>query len=159
MKINSTVFRLKIKEWVNRYGYAEIIAIMATYFGYFSTILVFEDSPMFAAFMGSVCEFIGFFAFIFIREFANDYRKRILKREMYGSKGFIITCIHIITEFGPAELVDTIFIRPSCIALGVYFFGPIFGILSGKLVSDIAFYIPVILSYEFRKYLYRERGK
>ena len=52
-------------------------------------------------------------------------------------------------EFGPAELIDSIAIRPLAYYFGPMIFGNVAaGWIFGKLVSDIGFYALAIFSYE-----------
>jgi hypothetical protein len=52
-------------------------------------------------------------------------------------------------EFGPAELIDSILVRPLAFYIGpVLFDNMIIGWLFGKLVSDLAFYACAVFSYE-----------
>ena len=52
-------------------------------------------------------------------------------------------------EFGPAELIDSIAIRPLAYYFGPMVFGNVAaGWIFGKLVSDIGFYALAIFSYE-----------
>ena len=52
-------------------------------------------------------------------------------------------------EFGPAELVDSIAIRPLAYYLGpVMFDNVVAGWIFGKFVSDIGFYVLAVFSYE-----------
>ena len=52
-------------------------------------------------------------------------------------------------EFGPAELIDCIVIRPLAYYLGPLVFNNVVaGWVFGKLVSDIGFYALAVLSYE-----------
>jgi hypothetical protein len=55
----------------------------------------------------------------------------------------------VAVEFGPAELIDSVAVRPVA-----YYVGPLIldntiaGWIFGKLVSDVAFYVLAIFSYE-----------
>ena len=52
-------------------------------------------------------------------------------------------------EFGPAELIDSIAIRPLAYYFGPMIFGNVAaGWIFGKLLSDIGFYALAIFSYE-----------
>jgi len=52
-------------------------------------------------------------------------------------------------EFGPAELIDSVAVRPVAFYLGPLIFdNTIGGWIFGKLVSDLAFYLIAIVSYE-----------
>ena len=65
-----------------------------------------------------------------------------------------------VVEFGPAELADTILIRPAAMFLGSLATGNILvGVLIGKVAADLAFYGLAITSYEFavRRWMLRFR--
>ena len=52
-------------------------------------------------------------------------------------------------QFGPAELIDSIAIRPLAYYIGPLIFGNVVaGWIFGKLLSDIGFYVLAIFSYE-----------
>jgi hypothetical protein len=52
-------------------------------------------------------------------------------------------------EFGPAELVDSVAVRPIAFYVGPSIFdNTVAGWIFGKLVSDVAFYMLAIFSYE-----------
>ena len=48
----------------------------------------------------------------------------------------------------PAELLDTFVIRPAAIGFAVWLLGPALGILAGKLLADVAFYVLAIATHE-----------
>jgi len=55
----------------------------------------------------------------------------------------------VAVEFGPAELIDSVAVRPVAFYLGPQIFdNTIGGWIFGKLVSDLAFYLIAIVSYE-----------
>jgi hypothetical protein len=52
-------------------------------------------------------------------------------------------------EFGPAELLDGLLLRPAALFAGLTLAArPAVGLAAGKLCADIMFYLPAILSYE-----------
>ncbi len=57
----------------------------------------------------------------------------------------------LLLEFGPAELLDTGLVRPMTMALGTTLLGWGPGIVAGKLLADVVFYLPVIWVYERRR--------
>lgn len=61
----------------------------------------------------------------------------------------------VAVEFGPAEVIDSVAIRPAALYLGPMLSGnPVFGLIVGKLVADVGFYGCTVLSYErFRNLL------
>ena len=67
----------------------------------------------------------------------------------------------VAVEFGPAELVDSVAVRPVA-----FYAGPLIldnmagGWIFGKLVSDVAFYLFAIVSYErFKDVLVRAQPR
>ena len=55
----------------------------------------------------------------------------------------------IAIEFGPAEIIDTILIRPLAYYLAPLMFGNVVvGWIFAKIVSDIGFYTFAVFSYE-----------
>ncbi|HEY5940651.1 MAG TPA: hypothetical protein VIT87_07520 [Gemmatimonadales bacterium] len=54
-------------------------------------------------------------------------------------------------EFGPAELLDTGAIRPLAMAVCTRVLGWGLGIVAGKVLADVVFYLPVIWVYEHRR--------
>jgi hypothetical protein len=55
----------------------------------------------------------------------------------------------VAVEFGPAELIDSVAIRPAAFYVGPLLFdSTVGGWIFGKLVSDVAFYLFAIVSYE-----------
>ena len=47
----------------------------------------------------------------------------------------------LLAEFGAAEVLDTLLIRPVALVAGVWLLtDPLWGLLAGKVVADIAFY-------------------
>lgn len=66
--------------------------------------------------------------------------------------GFFKTIRNLVFEFGFSEALDSFVVRPFC----MYIF-PILtnnygvGIIIGKIVADVSFYIPTIIAYELRK--------
>ena len=63
----------------------------------------------------------------------------------------------VAVEFGPAELIDSVAVRPVAFYVGPQIFdNTIAGWIFGKLVSDLAFYLCAISSYErFKSLLVR----
>jgi hypothetical protein len=55
----------------------------------------------------------------------------------------------IAVEFGPAEAIDSIVIRPIALYLGPFILGNVaVGWVVGSIAADIAFYVMAIFSYE-----------
>ncbi|MBH2006597.1 MAG: hypothetical protein I8H75_04570 [Myxococcaceae bacterium] len=124
-----------LKRWLRRYGLAEIFAILGVYAGYFLSEH-FADVHWIAAYAGAMGENVGFYGTLVVQ--------RVRAKENLW---------HILTEFGPAEILDSLIIRPLSLFVGAEMMGPMVGLLVGKLAGDVVFYIPVVLTHEWmRKY-------
>lgn len=150
-KLFSPNWKKKCKDWLKRYGFAELVSIVGTYLGYFAVVVSFDASISTASFGGSIGEALGFYSVISLREFWRDRAKAQRKGKKYGGQDMLKTCMLLASEFGPSEIFDAIVIRPFCIGISAYYLGTLAGILVGKLTSDVAFYIPVILTYELQQ--------
>jgi hypothetical protein len=149
--------KTKVKRWVQRFLPAEvvgtIVAIVVSSITHYYT-----NNLVIAAYAGSVCETIAFYATIIIHDalIASKQLKEEGKTLTYRS--FVYLLRNILLDFGIAELMDSMLLRPFC----MYIF-PIWlrnyplGILTGKIASDIVFYLPVIISYELRIWLSERR--
>lgn len=61
----------------------------------------------------------------------------------------LIALRSVAVEFGPAELIDSVAIRPFAFYAGPLIFdNTIGGWIFGKLVADLAFYLCAIFAYE-----------
>jgi len=143
----------RIREWSWRYVPAEICGTIGVISGA-SLAYFFTGNRIAAAYVGVIGENIGFYGVILWR----DLRRRKLTHEKagkgFGVREFLKTIQHLFLEFGPAEALDSLLVRPFCL----YWFSawlPIFGvgIIVGKFVADIIFYIPVVIAYEMKKKL------
>ena len=59
----------------------------------------------------------------------------------------------VVTEFGAAEAVDTLFARPLLMYAFVATLGSVLaGVVVGKLAADVVFYALAIPAYELREW-------
>ncbi len=137
----------KVRQWIRRYGIAEIVGTLTAFAGSY-TVDALTHNSIAAAYGGSIGETLGFYGTIILRELVHDAHESGTRREPYGLRGSIRTARNIFLEFGVGELIDTGLLRPLCMGLGTRYLGRELGILAGKLASDVAFYVPVILAYE-----------
>lgn len=98
---------------------------------------------------GTWGENIAYYSFIIFRDFKRRPRKNFSE--------FWKISRNLLIEFGPAEFLDSFFIRPTA----MYFFPKLLnnialGLVAGKLSADFIFYIPTILGYEFRKKYFKD---
>ncbi len=131
------------REWLSRYGWAEIWGTIGSYAGY---ILGFasSESAILSAFAAAMGENAGYYGCILWREFARHRRDghRL-------TPGLSMTVLHdLVREFGIAEVLDTLIVRPSATYFSVAIFGARFGVLVGKISADLVFYSLTITFYE-----------
>jgi len=143
----------KPQEWLRRYWLAELAALLCAYAGYFMTLFLVHH-PIAAAFGASIGETTGYYIVILSKELLYCRRQ-----DKSGIKALARTAVHVLTEFGPAEALDSLVLRPLFIGICAHYFGALAGVLTGKLVSDVTFYVPVIISYELRRKFYAQSAK
>ena len=136
-------------EWLRRYlpneiaGWAgELGAAVAVYYSTGSFAL--------AVVAGTIGASAGYYATAYINGVRWAYHAhagrgaviRILIANM-------VTIRSIAVEFGPAEVIDSVVIRPVMLYLWPFVFGNVaVGWIVGSLTADIAFYVMAIFSYE-----------
>jgi hypothetical protein len=141
----------KLKEWIRRYGWAEVFSTILTYlFGW--TAARFGQHAVVIAYAGTVGAAAGFYGFIFTRDILGSYRKHEPQSFRAGSL-LVAKCLRNMGfEFGLAEVFDFFLIRPFFL-----FYGPLlldhyfWGVLAGKTIADIIFFAISILMFEIRK--------
>lgn len=140
----------RIKRWLHRYGPAEVAGIATAMVGSYSVHAV-TGNEIAAAFGGAIGETLGFYGVIIGREIRRAAMAARIAELPYGPRGWFKTFSWLILEFGPAEILDTGVIRPFTMGVGTRLLGRALGIPLGKLAADITFYVPVILTYEWRR--------
>lgn len=142
--------RSRLREWARRYWLAEIIGTICAFGG--SWLLDrLTGNPIAAAYGGSIGESLGFYGIIILRELVADAHAAGIRRAPYDAAGALKTTRKIFLEFGIAELLDAGLLRPLLMGIGTQLLGRELGILVGKLLSDVVFYIPVITAYEWQR--------
>ena len=149
---NAKTFKRKLKEWGRRYLPGEIIGTISALVGAYWALLS-NGNLLFVAFAGSIGEAIGFYTTIFVQNFYFVFRKCKLEKRRFGLADLRTIAIDVALEFGPAGVIDDLIIRP----IFMYTFPLIlnnffYGILVGKFLGDLSFYLLVVLSYEVRGY-------
>ncbi len=128
--------------WLARYGWAEIAGLITGYTGYFATLQA-TPSAIACALGASIGENLGYYTCILWRELAARQRNG----ETLTATMFAHTTWHLIREFGMAELLDSILVRPGSTFLAVTLLGPTTGIVAGKFIADAIFYLLVITTH------------
>ncbi len=141
----------KLKEWFKRYLPAEISGTIGAIL-VAQVVFLITENRILSAYAGTIGEGISFYGTIFIREQINDLKKSKEKGKKHGIKEFSKTIRNLLVEFGPAEFLDSILIRPFFMYLFPVIIGNFaIGLFVGKIVADIVFYIPTIVMYELKK--------
>jgi FHA domain len=142
-----STWKESIRRWLRRYGPSELAGIATALAG--SWLLgTATGSSIAAAYGGSFGEAVGFYGFLIIREMVSEAYFAGARRAPYGITEMIRTWRNLFIEFGPAELLDAGLVRPAAMGIctAILGWGP--GILAGKLIADISFYVPVIWLHE-----------
>ena len=121
--------------WIVRYLPAEIVGTAAMVLAGL-VVTVWTDSAAVIALAALVGEIIGFYTVLAITIYAEQAQVAQTMRAAIGRTGLLL-----VAEFGVAEVLDTLLIRPAALMLGVWLLpDPLWGLLAGKIVADIVFY-------------------
>ncbi len=121
--------------WIARYLPAEIVGTAAMILAGFG-ITAWTTNPVAIAAAALVGEIIGFYAVLAVTIYTEQSHVAVGWRRAIGRTGLLL-----VAEFGPAELLDTLLIRPAAMLLGVWLLpDPILGLVAGKVVADVVFY-------------------
>jgi hypothetical protein len=142
--------RASVADWVRRYGPAECAGITCALVGSL-TLRRLTGSNIAAAYGGAWGESIGYASVIIARDWLAARRAAHAAGRLAGARDAGGVATGLLTEFGPAAILDTLVVRPFAMAMGMRMIGPRSGLIAGKLAADVFFYVPVIYMYERRK--------
>jgi hypothetical protein len=142
--------RTKIIEWLRRYGLAECGGITCAVL---ASVIVRRatGSAVASGYAGAWGEGLGYAAVLVARDFLFAARRQREARRAFTIRDGAGVIRGLLVEFGPAALLDTFLTRPFAMALGTRLMGLPLGVITGKLVADAVFYVPVNATYEHRK--------
>lgn len=121
--------------WVVRYLPAEIVGTAAMLLAG-TLVTIWTDNAVAVALAALVGESLGFYGVLAVTIYSEQARVAQSLRAAIGRTGLLL-----IAEFGLAELLDTLVIRPVALMLGVWLLSdPFWGLLAGKVAADIVFY-------------------
>jgi hypothetical protein len=138
-----------VREWVRRYLPCEIAGTVGELGGAAVAYLA-TGSLAAAAITATIGASGGYYAVAYVSALRWSYRgnddrrwpSRVLVSSLFALRSVAV-------EFGPAELIDSVAVRPVAFYVGpLIFHNTIAGWIFGKLVSDVAFYLLAISSYE-----------
>lgn len=141
----------KLKEWGRRYLPAEAISIIATLFCAFIAHRS-GGSLLVVALAGTWGGNLGYYGYIFAVDFSRSRRLHRQQRRPYTWDSCRKDMRSLALEFGFAEVVDSLFLRPAFMFYIPMLTGNLIsGVLIAKICGDITFYIPAIIGYELNK--------
>lgn len=144
----------RVREWVGRYLVAELCGLTAALLAALASTTWLPERLAVTAYASSLGETIGFYAGYLIT--------RYLREDIAGPprRRVAVILAAAVVEFGPAEVLDTLLIRPAAMFAGSWATGNVVaGVLIGKVAADVIFYGLAITSYEMlvRRFLQRFR--
>jgi hypothetical protein len=138
-----------MREWVRRYLPCEIAGTVGE-LGGAAVAYMATGSLAAAAITATIGASAGYYAAAYVNALRWSYRDNDGRR--WPSRiavSNLLALRSVAVEFGPAELIDSVAVRPVAFYVGPSMFdSTIAGWIFGKLVSDLAFYAMAIVSYE-----------
>jgi hypothetical protein len=80
------------------------------------------------------------------------YTTMVVREVLRTRAGLLVTLRELVLEFGVAEVLDILLIRPAMMYAGSQLVADVrLGVVLGKLGADVFFYIPTIAAFELRR--------
>lgn len=145
----------RVKEWLWRYGPAELVSILTTLIPAILT-KYYTGNLLASAMAGTWGGNIGYFGTILIRDVWITRRVLVTNGASYTSRIFLKNMRALLIEFGVAEILDSFLVRPALMYYMPKWIGSFSaGIIAAKFLADLTFYFPAIIFYEWSKRRYR----
>ena len=141
----------KIKEWLFRYGPAEIFSILGTLLASWLS-LTLSDSKITMALAGTWGGNIGYYGAIITADCIAASRKLKQEHRTVTKTPVLQVVRALLVEFGIAEAVDSFIARPLLL-----YYVPLWmddlalGLVAGVVIADVIFYVFAIIFYELSK--------
>ncbi|TGE23095.1 hypothetical protein [Hymenobacter metallicola] len=140
-----------VREWLQRYGPAEVLSILATLAAAGLTFQL-TGSYVSTALAGTWAGNAAYFGYILALDIWQTRRQLRAAGRAYSAHTLGRNLRALVVEFGLAEVFDSLLIRPAL----MYYLPKAVGSLSGgillaKILADVTFYVPAIVSYELSK--------
>lgn len=145
----------RLLEWLRRYLPAELLLVAAT-LAAAGLVMHATHSGLRAALAGTWAGNAAYFGLLLAQDVRLTRRVRRLHGQAYTWRTFGLNLRALAVEFGLAEVLDSLLIRPALMYYLPRWLGHFgAGILLAKLLADVTFYVPAILSYELSKKRFR----
>lgn len=146
----------RAKEWIKRYVPAELLSTALTLIAALITFH-YTQQRLITALAATWSGNVSYFGYIFLRDVFLTVATLHKTGKRYTSRTFYKNVRALVIEFGPAELMDSLVIRPALMYYLPLLTGNMTaGIIIAKFAADITFYVPAIVSYELSKKRYRK---
>ncbi len=134
----------KFLYYLKRYGFAELAGGVLVVIGASAAYYLSGDKIL-AAYVGAISENIGFYGAIIIGDFLKAGRGTVDR----GGRQILSVLKNIALEFGGAEVLDSLVMRPAILYLFTTLISNYeLGVLAGVVVSDVLFYCLAVISSE-----------
>jgi hypothetical protein len=143
--------RARVKEWLRRYLPAELLSVAVTLAAAWLTFRLTGNGVK-TALAGTWGGNIAYFGYILAVDLVQTRQAGRALGLPYTRLTFWKNVKALAVEFGVAEIADSLLIRPLLMYYLPLWLGHLSGgILVAKLVADVTFYVPAIISYEWSK--------
>jgi len=133
----TAVIRRRLAMWTRRYGPAEVAAVGGAVAA--AAIVAGAGAAAATAVAATLGEMVAFYATVLIRDLRARPADRPVRVVLRG----------LLIEFGPAEVLDSVLLRPAAMYLGPLVTGDLTtGVIAGKVAADLVFYGMAALGHE-----------
>ncbi len=129
--------------WLGRFGPSEVMGGVAAVTGAWLA-QGFGGGRITMVIAAVAAETICYYAALLLRDLRYEARERRNAGLGFGRRGVEDVVQNLIREFGVAEAVDSLLLRPLALYIGLTALALPWGVLAGKLVADLIFYGPVL---------------
>lgn len=142
-ELTSTGWLVRVREWRRRYGWSEAVAAGVAVVVALGALAAGAGVPL-AAFAATIAEAIWFYGMLTWRDLRRERLEAAQRGGDLPPKAVRAVVWDLVLEFGAAEAVDSLLLRPICYAAGLHWLGVVPGILAGKVIADLLFWGPVL---------------
>ncbi len=148
MVITRSTMQSKARHWFRRYAALEGAGTIGALAG--AWLAHATSGPLAAVVVAAtIGENVGYYGLATLRELRGAPPSPSLPQSIAAAWR---TLRGLLLEFGPAELLDSTWIRPWLMALASRSVGSLAaGVLLGKLLADLSFYALAITGYELKR--------
>ena len=105
------MLKRKIKEWLKRYFWADTLSTIVSIFVAWAIKETTNDRVL-SAFLASVAASVIFYGVIILRDVKKSMQSHRLRNKKYQARSILIDFRNLMVEFGPAEVLDVLAVRP-----------------------------------------------